>query len=61
MELITFFEWPVEPLRERSCDRRLPAARDTCDDEDAGTAAMLVWFAFNVACGGAVLVGAAEA
>jgi hypothetical protein len=26
--------WPVEPLRERCCDRRLPAARDTCDDED---------------------------
>src|SRR5262249_26295170 len=34
MELVTFLQWPAELLRERCCDRRLPAARDPSDDED---------------------------
>src|SRR6516165_8451315 len=34
IELVTFLQRPAETLGERCCDRRLPAARDACDDED---------------------------
>src|SRR5262245_32441585 len=34
MELVTFLQGPTESLGERSCDRRLPAARNACDYED---------------------------
>src|SRR6516164_11081152 len=34
IELVTFLQRPAETLGQRCCDRRLPAARDACDDED---------------------------
>src|SRR5262249_24080256 len=34
IELVTFLQRPAETLGECCCDRRLPAARDACDDED---------------------------
>src|SRR6516165_2009905 len=34
MELATFFEWQAQSLGKCCCDRRLPASRDACDNED---------------------------
>jgi hypothetical protein len=34
MELVTFFEWQAQSPGKRCCDRRLPAPRDACDNED---------------------------
>src|SRR6516164_8879429 len=34
IELVTFLQRPAETLGQCCCDRRLPAARDACDDEN---------------------------
>src|SRR6516225_7445240 len=34
MEPGTFLEWQAESLGKHGCDRRLPASRDACDNQD---------------------------
>jgi hypothetical protein len=38
VELVTFLQRPAEPLGERCCNCRLPAARDARDNEDWASA-----------------------